>query len=150
MSAADFAQSLVDEMNELVTAASLQLSPTPDRILNPAPGEAVAWDDSCDGQLWIRLANVGPPENVALGAQNPLDVCRSPYLLLTLELGIIRCAATMEEDMSAPPAAEISADGVQSISDMAVLLQVLRCWPGLRSIITWTPQGPEGGYHGGY
>lgn len=150
MTATDFATALLAELATLVDTAKAALSPAPDLVLHIAPGESVAWDENCDGMLWVRVGEVRPPDTVVMGSQNPLDPCRSPYFVLRLELGVIRCAAPMSEDGTPPSAAQITGDGEQAISDMAALLGVLRCWDGLRAIESWTPRGPEGGYHGGY
>lgn len=130
--------------------ASQTLSPRPGRTVLIAPGATVAHDDCCRGQVWARLVTIQPMPSNDPRSRPGMDVCAIPELVATMELGIIRCAATVNDHGQAPSELQITADGEQSIKDMAALLGVLRCEPGLRSLIGWTPTGPEGGCHGGF
>lgn len=145
-----FAAQVKNLMTDIVTSSVNLLSPRPSRAILIAPGESMAWDDCCEGQVWARLTSLAPlPSNTP--AQRPgANPCAIPSFLGTFELGIVRCAATVNDRGQAPSPFQITEDGEQSINDMTTLLGILRCRDDLRSLIGWIPQGPEGGCHGGY
>lgn len=144
-----FAAGISDALRDLSLRAGAAVSPRPGRVVQIAPGRAVAWDDCCSGQVWARLVALQPA--AAQPARRPgLEPCAVPTFILTVELGIVRCAATVDDRGNAPSPRQITADGQQGINDMAALLGVLRCTPGLRSLERWNPDGPDGGCHGGY
>lgn len=145
-----FSQQIKVALAATSTRAATALTPTPGRSVLLAPGALVAHDDCCDGQVWSRLVNLGPLPGNDPTRRPGAHPCALPEFLLTAELGIVRCAATVNDQGVAPSPAQITRDGEQSIDDMSALLGVLRCTDGLRSLLTWTPTGPEGGCHGGY
>jgi hypothetical protein len=76
-------------------------------------------------------------------------------LAVHIGLGVIRCAATVDDQGNAPPPEAVSADATEMLQDMSTLLSVLMCVvPGLSKVQQmkldrWQPQGVEGGCHGG-
>lgn len=147
---ADFAKQIKVTLAAIAQRSSTDLSPAPGRTVLLAPGALVAHDDCCDGQVWARLVNLGPMPSNDPARRPGMNPCAVPEFMLTAELGIVRCAATVNDQGRAPSPRQITADGEQSINDMSALLGVLRCTDNLRSLISWTPTGPEGGCHGGY
>lgn len=145
----DFADMIKTQLEAITVVAAEELSPTPGRIILLAPGEAVAHDNCCDGQVWVRLASLGVNASNDPVRRSGMDTCAVPHFLANVELGVQRCAATMDSQGNPPSGELISADGRQSIDDMAALLSVLRCDENVRSVTTWQPSGPEGGCHGG-
>ncbi len=135
-------------LHDYVEHAARVLSPTPGRIIHIAPGQEVAWDDCCDGQLWSRVIQVTPhvTTSTRTAAGPP---CGVDYWIATVALGVIRCAYSLAEDGTAPTAEQIESDGQQMLDDMAELQQVVLCNPNTWEIQTWTPTGPLGGCHGG-
>lgn len=144
------AGTLIGYLASISRAAGANVSPRPGRVVDLAPGALVAWDDCCDGQVWSRLVSVTPAAASSPQRKHGLDVCATPHFIFTAELGIVRCAATINDRGQAPSPAQISKDGAQSLADMAALLATLRRAPGVRSVVQWTPQGPDGGCHGGF
>jgi hypothetical protein len=130
------------------------------------PGLRPAWDDCCDGQLYLRVIEVYPTagqnapfpqidasQRGAAGGQ-----CAIHGLAVHIGLGIIRCAATVREDGTAPSPEEVSADARLMLQDMDTLLDVLLCkapqeefYKGVEGLKMdrWMPQGVEGGCAGG-
>lgn len=145
-----FAAALKGTLAALTTRAADALTPVPRRKVLIAPGQLVAHDDCCKGQVWARLVSLAPIATNDPGRRPGMDACAVPHFLLTGELGIIRCAATQDNSGKAPSARQVTEDGEQSLEDMSGLLGVLRCTKGLRSLGTWSPTGPEGGCHGGF
>lgn len=126
------------------------------------PGTLPAWDDCCEGQLYLRTVEIYP--TAAGGAAFPAidskqqgvgSACAVNLLAVRLGLGVIRCAATVDDAGVAPTPAAVSADASLMLSDMDTLLNVLVCTvPGLwgvqrLKIDRWQPQGVQGGCHGG-
>lgn len=146
----DFSHVIKSRLAALSKRASQLLSPRPGRTVLLAPGEMAAWDDCCDGQVWARLVNITPlPSNTP--ARRPgLHPCAVPELMATFELGVVRCAHSLNDRGEAPSAVQVTEDGEQSIDDMSNLFGAMRCMDWIRSSIVWTPQGPDGGCHGGY
>lgn len=150
LSVENFSTALQSILKSYTEDAAPALTPIPDRIIHLQPGQAAAWDVNCDGQLWVRLASMAPNPTASPGRVPGAGVCAVPFWVATIELGIIRCAATMDNKGNAPKPPRITEDGVQTVDDMSVLLGVIQCSDFTRSISSWTPRGPEGGYTGGY
>lgn len=148
--AGQFSKQIKVALAVIAQRSASALSPTPGRVVLLAPGNQVAHDDCCNGQVWSRLVSLAPMPSNDPARRPGTNPCAVPELLLTAELGIVRCAATVNDHGEAPSARQITADGEQSVDDMSALLGVLRCTDNLRSLISWTPTGPEGGCHGGY
>lgn len=144
-----FADSIKTPLEAIAVVAAERLSPTPGRVITLAPGEAVAHDNCCDGQVWVRLSTLTANQGNDATRQGGLSVCNVPHFLAVVELGVQRCAAVLDSQGKAPTPEAIAKDGRQSIDDMAALLSVLRCDDNVRSLGTWQPSGPEGGCHGG-
>lgn len=133
----------------LVADAKQALSPAPKRVVTIAPGDSVAWDECCDGFLWSRLQGVAPivPQGAVSGGSAGCGVIG---YIATVELGILRCAAVLNDRGIAPSANQINEDGLEAVRDMETLANVLTCNDDVvRSLVSWTPLGPEGGCHGG-
>jgi len=129
-----------------VDEALRALDPKPSRVIEVAPGSVVAWDDCCGGQLWSRVVVVEPFIGRQSGASLPCGVL---YWNVRVALGIIRCAHTLTDSGNAPAAHLVAQDGQEMLRDLAVLQEVVLCHPQTRSILNWTPLGPQGGCHGG-
>lgn len=145
-----FAENLENLLSAIAADSSIALSPTPGRTILVAPGEVVAHDDCCDGQVWARLVTLAPTPTTNPAGRPGLHPCALPHFVATIELGVIRCAAVVNSNGKAPSPRQITADGQQGLADMSTLLGVLRCTPNLRGLQAWTPVGPEGGCHGGF
>lgn len=112
-----------------------------------SPGENAAWDECCQGQLWVRLASILPQvDQRGIGASVP---CGVMWWVATIELGILRCAASLDSRGNAPSASAISSDAVGTWQDAQVLQRVFLCDAATRSIISWVPLGTDGGCTGG-
>lgn len=144
-----FADEVANVLAYLTNEAANALDPVPGRVVHIAPGEAVAFDDCCEGQVWSRLVTMGAAQAARTGAQPGTSVCASPHFVATLELGIVRCAATLNNQGQAPSPDRITDDGEQGLDDMAALFEVLKCSDLVRSLGQWSPVGPQGGCFGG-
>lgn len=147
-----FVEALVGHLAGLTEAAKDALEWEPGRIIYVASGAQVAWDDCCDGQLWARLVTLEPGEPV--GGRNSgarmSGPCGYTHYFASVELGIVRCALVLDDQGTAPNAADLTAEGLAGLADMGALLEAIKCFPATRSISRWTPTGPQGGCVGGF
>lgn len=112
------------------------------------PGDNVPddWCD-CDGQLYVRVITQVP------NGQQPN--CPPISITATLGVGVIRCAAVLDDNGNPPPAATLTAEALAMTQDAATIYGALVCCsPSLvqarlinrvPTIGTWNPQGPLGG-----
>lgn len=134
---------LTPVLTELLAECEAALDPKPARVLI-TPGVAAAYDDCCGGQLWVRLVSVAPvyPSNAVKG-------CGPLYRNVRIEVGVIRCAATLDSAGRPPTPAAVTADALQEALDLAAIEQVLECSDYGFTGLVWSPLGVEGGCQGG-
>lgn len=148
----------------LLDATSTAVAPLPQGIprrLIIAEGGQVAWDECCDGMAWVAWTNSA----VGLALDN-LDVDQRARcghgVIVTLRIGILRCAAELNDD-GFPSAAAMNASAAIRSSDAWAVLNAIACalsenqldnlgdslgTPGAyidASILGQDPLGPEGG-----
>lgn len=142
--------------------AKVALADNPTGRVELTPGIQPAWDDCCEGQLYLRIIEIFP----TMGKESPFpridasqrgaagSACTIHALAIHLGLGILRCAAVVQKD-GAPTDVQVSADASQMVDDMDTLLDVIICQvPGVTGVMQtkldrWVPLGPEGGCAGG-
>lgn len=125
-----------------------------------APGGPPAWDTCTDdgagaeGQAWVQIGQVGPTDNfptIQTGAMR----CWPPESVVEFTVGILRCAATVDDHGNPPPASRLTFEAEQVQRDRAIVDEAIRCCfladaePGTYSVGLWTPLGPSGGCVGG-
>lgn len=124
-----------------------------------APGNPPAWDVCCDcgdgeGQAYVQIASVAPTDNFP-ATQTGAMRCPPSGFAAQFVVGIIRCAAVVDDQGRPPSSARLTADAVKVHRDRAIVQEVMRCCylddadPGSYVIGTWTPLGPQGGCVGG-
>lgn len=138
-----------------VACARDGLSQPVGRIL-VAPGAEVAYDDCCAGQLWARLVEVVPAQMSQQSGVFNRTVSTPCGVLMwqaTIGVGVLRCAATVDESLAAPPANVLTLEALQVVQDAADLAEALQCClaPQVKKLTMglWTPLGPGGGCVGG-
>ena len=141
--------SLTDELEALLASALDELAYDPPALAFLAPGQNVAWDECCAGQLWVRVLYMHPvnplPQKVLSTAAN------CPYPLgAKIGLGIIRCQSGLErlDEGTFPTEANLTDDAERMLCDAAALFRALQCDQDLL-VDMWTPLGPQGGCYGG-
>jgi hypothetical protein len=138
-------------MAEYVTAAVATLSPTPDRIITYQPGEEVAWDGGCEGQLAARVISI---DMQAPQANGQGMLCGGNWWNVRLGLSLIRCVKGIDGEgrrAKVPTPEQITNDGAQMLADIAALQDVVMCvgWTAANPAPAWQPLGPNGGQAGG-
>jgi hypothetical protein len=128
----------------MLGCAATALHPPPGRALvSPGP---VAWDDCCDGQVWVRLVSLAPIP----AATQP---CGVTMWQANIAVGVLRCASVLDDQGVAPPAARITAEAgmvSQDATNLAHAIQCCMCPLAERiNISNWVSLGPEGGCVGG-
>lgn len=133
--------------------ACVELDPLPCRTV-VHPGPTVPFDvcersGDRDGQLWVAINAVTPGWPTPTGAPSG---CAEQFTI-EWELGVVRCAATLDDSGRPPDPSEIAADAAQQLVDAQVLREAfLCCWPQQgRSVIAdrWDAIPPAGGCVGG-
>lgn len=130
-----------------------RISPQPCRTVL-SPGLEIAWDecgaggctdDDRDGQLWANITTM----------EADSDSGNCERIVWTADVGIVRCAATVQDDGSPPPVAAVEHDAWQQAADSDHIRYAIRCCPsrpetiGDVELVTWTSLGPSGGCVGG-
>lgn len=117
------------------------------RVVHLAPGADPAWDNCCDGQLYSKIVDVEPvyPENRKADG----SYCAPVRWTVTAAVGVLRCAAVLDDRGVAPRPSAITANGYEMSADMLAILGVLACSTKLSEVLRWEPLGVEGGCHGG-
>jgi len=126
-------------------AGALDDCGVPAERVSLSPGSAVAWDDCCAGQLWVRAISITPVQTQPCG-----------YTTLTLQagVGILRCVSVLDDIGTPPTPAELTADTLQSTTDASILLGAIMCCelPGVNGkgvrVTGGTPLGADGGCAG--
>lgn len=132
-------------LKKLLTHLWDGLSHKPGRSLI-SPGSETVWDDCCDGQLSIRLTAA-----TLNYARNACPV----GMTVGLEVELVRCVATLEDDGQAPSDRAVTSDALAILQDMRELGCALSSFkpddPGVSSfrVLEYTPTALEGGCGGG-
>jgi len=123
------------------------------------PGNLPAWDDCCEGQLYLRVIEIFPaapfPQFDANQRGAAGALCAINMLDVHIGLGVIRCAHKIDDDLKAPTPEEVTGDGEEMVDDAMILLNTILCdLKGIKGIMQmkldrWAPQGVNGGCHGG-
>lgn len=114
-----------------------------------APGLEVAWDDCCDGQVWVRLLQLAPVVSQQLRKANGRHQCAVDIWEVTAAIGVVRCVHSMKDDGTPPTPEEITADGLQMAEDMQNLMSAIQCCVEPTTFVRWNSTGPAGGCSGG-
>lgn len=120
-------------------------------LIHLAPGREEAWDNCCTGQLYARVIEVYPSS--PFPGRSNASGC-GDLMAVRIGLGVLRCAAVLDNEGNAPSAEAMTGDTLEALEDMAILLDVLRSFsvepwlPGFR-LEGWVPKGVSGGCHGG-
>jgi len=105
--------------------------------------------DRC-GMAWVRLITMYP--SVTLGEPSiEADNC-GKLLGFDVEVGIVRCVSTPDEDGNPPTAAEVLADAELQVADALTMRRAILCCVTTSKDIrlgVYTPVGPSGGLGGG-
>lgn len=160
--AVDYAPTLKQVLS--AAASALNEAGRPPGRVELIPGLLPAWDDCCEGQLYLRVIEIYPTagngspfpqiDTQQRGAAG--SACAIHALAVHIGLGIIRCVHSLDDEGVAPKPEQVTNDGTLMLADMADLLDVLVCEVpnSVRGVMAlkidrWTPQGAEGGCAGG-
>lgn len=153
-----------DLMLQILSAAASDLNASGrscDRVELIA-GNGVAWDDCCEGLLYLRTVEIYPSGGHD-GTFPQLDIvqkgintlCSIPLLAYHLAIGVVRCAASVDSQGNPPAAVDVTQNGLDQGADIDTVLQTIMCTiPHLGNIQAlklekWTPAPTEGGCVGG-
>lgn len=145
---------ILDKLVELLQCAEEQIDvPVCRTFINPGPDAphdvCSKQRDGSDGQMWVGhlFSNEGWPVPTGLPT-----TCAAPFAD-QIEIGIVRCAAKVNDQGEAPPADEVTADAYQQQADRIALRNAIQCCWSVDNlnivIIDWTAIPPTGGCVGG-
>lgn len=120
-----------------------------------APGGPPAWDVCCDcgigeGSAWVQVARVFPTDNFPTQLTQAVR-CRPGEFAAVINVGVLRCAATIDDNAEIPSAERLTADALKVQTDRVAIYDAFTCCfmedkePGTNVIGAWTPLGPSGG-----
>jgi hypothetical protein len=151
------AVSVEEQIEKVVAAITKQLTseesncalyPVPKRIIGLYPGDAVAWDTCCDGQLSFRLVSLAP-KYLTPGGRTAMTPCSVSWWDVVLEVQLLRCVPTIDSTGKAPTPAKLTESGLGIVRDMETVLKALTGEGNVYAVGQWTPVGPNGGCVGG-
>lgn len=145
MTVMDQIQSQIADVKALLMGGSCALNPIPQRVIDLYPGDMVAWDGPCMGQLSFRLVSLRPVWQNASGRVTMKNPCSISWWEVTIELKIVRCVAVVNNAGTAPSPDQITADGNQLLSDMQQMLSAIEQQNFVYDLQPWVPSGPHGG-----
>lgn len=122
------------------------------------PGSAVVIDDCCNGTAWVRLDRMDtipagdrrvPVTDVSWGGRE----CGPMLARLLVGLGVMRCAATVDENGNPPACDTLSQESKVMFSDIDALFAAALCCDAPVEVVDASPQqlvpqGPAGGCAG--
>lgn len=126
-------------------------------------GAQPAWDDCCNGFLYLRIASVYPsghgmsqfPQPDVLQSGTHIGKCNVSLLAFQCYVGVLRCRATFDQGMGPAAAKTIEAEAEGMLDDMGLVMDALvntaQTLPGVARLVLerWTPTVVEGGCGGG-
>jgi hypothetical protein len=122
------------------------------------PGASAPWDacggteGGAEGQAWVAVERMLPvPSQDQSQRIGPVEFAAE------IVVGVLRCAATVDDQGNPPTVAAVMADAQKQTRDAAILRDVLLCCyqqttdasPGEFRMGGWEPLGPLGGCVGG-
>lgn len=105
-------------------------------------------DDAC-GMAWVRLTSATPSVGVGVENTNPGNC--GAMLGFDVEVGVSRCAVTVDSDGRPPSEADLLAETQLQYADMMAMRRAIICCQesGNYLLGTYTPFGPVGATVGG-
>lgn len=120
------------------------------------PGSQVAWDTCCEnqGQAWVVLKTGHPTTTFpTMDTRHPATICSEGVvsLVLTFEIGVLRCVCAADCDCDT-----VEAEAARAFGDLGAVFKAINCCfdaaedcgdPGWR-LNTFEMVGPSGGCAG--
>lgn len=135
---------IVAKFQDLLDDILPRLTKKPGRVIAVVPGNQIAWDDCCQGQLTCRLVSMTP----VLAEGSSMAQCGIKYWQAIGEVALLRCSQALDDRGNAPKPSIVRTEGVEGLSDSDVLLKSIGDQNWISSISSWMPLGPQGGCKG--
>lgn len=88
-------------------------------VVRLEPGAEAVWDECCEGYLYVQVRTLTPKE--------PQGNCGVTLFTASLFVGILRCAATLNDNMQYPAATVLSAEASTIADDAETILNAINC-----------------------
>lgn len=118
-------------------------------LISPTP---VTWDGGCEGQLWTRLESIVPSGSTGVNQHSTranATPCGVPFWIATLGIGVLRRISVVDNSGAPPPAEYVTQDALTQLEDMRIIKDAIIDIDASRTLESWTPLAPQGGYCGG-
>lgn len=120
------------------------------------PGSSVALDyvnsctDATCGMAWVRLVSA-TPGGLSSDLLTQTNNCETG-LRLNVEVGIVRCSPSPDDEGNPPSAEDMLAATELQIDDMMLMRRAITCCVDSHDYLlgSYSPFGPEGGAVGGF
>jgi hypothetical protein len=125
-----WAKELLDCACEALGDANVSPYGCPERACVYNGGVEVAFDDCCVGQLWVSWGRTYPTSSFPVElSDRDLTAClaHGTYLATDFEVGIIRCAPTLDEQGNPPSCEAIEQSALQMHHEARVILRAVTC-----------------------
>lgn len=135
---------ITDKFQTLLDDINTNLEKKPGRVIAVVPGNQVIWDDCCKGQLTARLVSLTP----VLTGGSSITQCGIKWWQAVGEITLVRCAATLNDNGSAPKPGVLLAEGRDALKDTDTIIKSIGTQDWIQSIGGWTPAANTGGCRG--
>lgn len=88
-------------------------------VVRLEPGVEAVWDECCDGYLYVQLRTATP--------KDPRGNCGVTLFTSSLFVGILRCAATLNDNMQYPEAEVLNGEARTIADDLETILNAINC-----------------------
>lgn len=123
------------------------------------PGSAVVLDDCCDGTAWVRMERVDTIPAGTSSIDRPASSwggqpCGPNLVRIVLGIGVMRCAAGLDEAGVPPTCERLEWEMQRWLSDMDAIYRTAACCEADVDVfavdpLVMAPLGPAGGCVGG-
>lgn len=145
-----WAQELLDCACEALTLHAPEGCPERACVYNG--GVEVAFDDCCAGQLWVAWGRTYStevfPEQRPENTSSRKCFSQGHMLAIDFEIGIVRCAPTIDDYGTPPSCEQIEASALQMHQEAYIILRAVTCclaeWVTQGHDAVWTEQIPAG------
>lgn len=138
----------IAELETQLLEGDCALSPKPQLVYSNYYGQAVPADLPC-GQLSFRLVSAAPNYANGAGRVSLRQPCSVNWWDVVIEVKIIRCIPTVDDNGDAPSPAEVKAAADQILKDMASILKTATGNKRVYGVGPWVPSIALGNASGG-
>jgi hypothetical protein len=138
----------IAELEDALLNGDYKLDPAPQRVLSNYYGQSVPADLPC-GQLSFRLVSAAPKYANSNGRVAMRQPCAVDWWDVIVEVKIIRCIPTIDDNGEPPAPAKVKAAADQIMHDMSSILKTATANKRVYAVGPWAPSPALGNASGG-